>query len=133
MTGCEVIWSQGNRGCYAHTKEIDRGNGRARHGCWVRGKEPEPEVETIEIGAMEKGFCVSANGRDQNSGVRKLNSLDINTQARRNECLNKCVQVPGVTGCEGIWSQGNRGCYAHTKPVARGNGRARHSCWVVGK
>ena len=37
-TGCEVIWDQGNRGCYVHTQEIARGNGRDRHDCWVFSK-----------------------------------------------------------------------------------------------
>merc|ERR1711862_85986 len=34
-TGCEVIWDQGNRGCYVHTAEVERGNGVARHQCWI--------------------------------------------------------------------------------------------------
>jgi len=41
-----------------------------------------------------------------------------------------CAKVPGVTACEAIKNQGNRGCYAHTREVARGNGRRNHSCWV---
>jgi hypothetical protein len=78
----------------------------------------------------QKGYCVTSTGRDQNSGVKKLNNLDINTNERRMECLGLCSQVKGATACEGIWSQGNRGCYAHTQPVARGNGRDRHICWT---
>ena len=34
-TGCEVIWGQGNRGCYVHKAEIARGNGGDRHYCCV--------------------------------------------------------------------------------------------------
>ena len=47
-TGCEVIWHQGNRGCYVHTKTVDRGNGVDRHMCWIFSKcktvvlEPTP-------------------------------------------------------------------------------------------
>jgi hypothetical protein len=34
------------------------------------------------FGNMQKGFCVTSRGRDQNGGVKKLNSLDINSVAR---------------------------------------------------
>ena len=37
-TGCEVIWDQGNRGCYVHTQSIARGNAVERHQCWVFSK-----------------------------------------------------------------------------------------------
>ena len=37
-TGCEVIWNQGNRGCYVHTNTVARGNKAARHMCWVFSK-----------------------------------------------------------------------------------------------
>ena len=33
-TGCEVIWGQGNRGCYRHTQAVDRGNSEAKHFCY---------------------------------------------------------------------------------------------------
>ena len=82
---------------------------------------------------MEKGFCVKANGRDQNSGVKKLNSLDGNTPERQQECLEYCHSESGATGCEVIWNQGNRGCYVHTQEIARGNGVNNHECWVFSK
>jgi hypothetical protein len=34
-TGCEVIWNQGNRGCYVHTDVVAKGNGVGRHMCWI--------------------------------------------------------------------------------------------------
>jgi len=34
-TGCEVIWDQGNRGCYIMTDVIDHGNQVDRHLCWL--------------------------------------------------------------------------------------------------
>ena len=37
-TGCEIIWDQGNRGCYVHTQEIARGNGAPKHACWIFSK-----------------------------------------------------------------------------------------------
>ena len=79
----------------------------------------------------QQGYCVTSSGRDQNSGVKKLNNLNGDTLERQEQCLKLCRSVPGVTGCEVIWDQGNRGCYAHTQEVARGNGEARHSCWVL--
>ena len=37
-TGCEVIWSQSNRGCYIHTQTIAKGNNAPQHLCWVFSK-----------------------------------------------------------------------------------------------
>jgi len=122
VTGCEVIWDQSNRGCYAHTQSVSRGNRVARHMCWIC----RPKATCRK----QAGFCVKHNGRDQNSGVIKLNALDGNTERRQKDCLKLCLARPGVTGCEVIWAQRNRGCYAHTQSVARGNGVARHMCWV---
>ena len=82
---------------------------------------------------MEKGFCVKASGRDQNSGVKKLNSLDGNTPDRQQECFDLCSHENGATGCEVIWNQENRGCYAHTQEIARGNGVDKHECWIFSK
>ena len=127
VTGCEVIWDQGNRGCYAHTQSVSRGNGRARHMCWICRPKPTPAC------IKEAGFCVKQDGRDQNSGVIKLNDLDGNTVKRQEDCFKLCLTKPGVTGCEVIWHQGNRGCYAHTQPVSRGNNVDRHMCWICDK
>jgi len=129
VTGCEVIWDQGNRGCYAHTQSVARGNGVARHMCWICGDVPTPKKPTPAC-IKEAGFCVKQDGRDQNSGVIKLNDLDGNTVRRQEDCLKLCLARPGVTGCEVIWNQGNRGCYAHTQPVSRGNNVDRHKCWI---
>jgi len=82
---------------------------------------------------IEKGFCVQPNGRDQNSGVIKVSSVNGNTKEAQKKCLAACRARKGATGCEVIWDQGNRGCYIHTKPVARGNKRPRHMCWVFSK
>ena len=82
---------------------------------------------------IENGFCVTFNGHDQNSGVIKLNNLDGNTAERQAKCLLLCLAYEGATGCEEIWNQGNRGCYVHTKAVARGNGRRNQACWIFPK
>ena len=121
-TGCEVIWNQRNRGFYVHTQEVARGNGVRNHACWIFSKLPK-----------ENGFCVTSNGRDQNSGVIKLNSLDGNTAVRQARCLRLCHAYKRTTGCEEIWHQRNRGCYVHTEEVARGNGRRNHACWIFPK
>ena len=83
--------------------------------------------------AVEKGFCVQSNGADQNSGVIKFNSIDGNTLEQQEDCLKKCASHPDATGCEVIWNQGNRGCYVHTQPIARGNNANRHLCWAFSK
>ena len=82
---------------------------------------------------MEKGFCVKANGRDQNAGVKKLDSVNANTPDRQEKCLERCHSESGATGCEVIWNQGNRGCYVHTQEIARGNGVNNHQCWIFSK
>lgn len=81
----------------------------------------------------EQGFCETSNGEDQNSGVKKLNSLDGNTLEMQEQCLKMCRSVAGVTGCELIWDRDNQGCYAHTQEIASGNGVDRHFCWVFSK
>merc|ERR1712028_101958 len=35
-TGCEVIWDQGNAGCYVHTEHVNSANSVARHKCLLR-------------------------------------------------------------------------------------------------
>jgi len=117
-TGCEVIWSQGNRGCYIHTQAITEGNGVDRHLCAIF-KRP----------GWVKGFC-TLNRRDQNSGVIKVNSVNGNTQNAQVACMKACRARPGATGCEVIWDQGNRGCYIHTQKITEGNGVGRHLCSI---
>lgn len=84
----------------------------------------------IKAGSYENGFCVTVNNRDQNSGVMRINGDNIDTDAKKQDCLQKCLTYESATGCEVIWDQGNRGCYVHTQDVARGNGVQRHGCWI---
>lgn len=81
----------------------------------------------------ENGYCVRPNGWDQNSGVIKLDSVDGNTEKQQASCLARCHTYAQATGCEEIWHRGNRGCYVHTREVARGNGVRNHACWVFSK
>ena len=82
---------------------------------------------------MERGYCLSSSRRDQNAGVKRLDSLNDETSKRQTECLQSCRLVPGVTGCELIWGQRHSGCYAHTREVALGSGVSRHICWILSK
>jgi len=94
----------------------------------------QPEfVSLAGFGAKQNGFCVRSNGSDQNSGVKKLHTMDYYDKGDlHKQCLEMCAAVVGVTGCEMIWDQNNRGCYAHTDNIdGGGNGKVRHSCYVV--
>ena len=66
-------------------------------------------------------------------GVIKVNNIDGNTQDAQEKCLSHCHARKGATGCEVIWDQGNRGCYVHTRTVAKGNNVQKHFCWVFSK
>jgi len=89
---------------------------------------PYPSVD--EFGDKQDGFCVKSGGGNQNSGVYRISSGDVNTPEKESLCLQQCAAFPGHTGCEAIFGQSNRGCYVHTQEVARGNGRDNHSCWI---
>jgi len=94
----------------------------------------QPEfISVAGFGSKEDGFCVKADNRDQNSGVIKLSSIDTDDEGDlHKKCLEMCATYIGVTGCEMIWDQGNRGCYAHTDEIdGGGNGVDRHSCYLV--
>ena len=55
-TGCEAIWGQGNRGCYVHTShEIAKGNGQARHSCWLATGKFKAATEGGAAEASEGG------------------------------------------------------------------------------
>lgn len=131
VTGCEI--SQQKQSCYVHTQEVFRGNGVSQHFCAIMNqREPATKEQLLPT---EAGFCVTSSGSDQNSGVVKVWGGDFGpSDEKKMECLDKCIAasaVRKVTGCEAIWGQGNRGCYIHTREVARGNNVDRHSCWVL--
>ncbi|KAH8046302.1 serine-type endopeptidase [Aureococcus anophagefferens] len=77
--------------------------------------KPTPTPEKPPFGEEQKGFCVTSDGGDQNWGVVKLEGGDFESAAQKAKCLEMCAKVQGVTGCETIWDQWNRGCYAHTR------------------
>ena len=88
-------------------------------------------ILSVESCVAQPGYCVTAEGKDQNEGVIKISSVSNKTLAYQNICLKLCTRTPNVTGCELIWGQANRGCYAHTKSIAKGNGQDRHMCWIL--
>eukprot|EP00808_Paulinella_micropora_P030933 g73505.t1 len=58
----------------------------------------------------------------------KLALGDYQTTDQQDYYLKLCAAVPGVTACEAIWGQSNRGCYAHTSTaVFAANGVDRHN------
>ena len=63
----------------------------------------------------------------------RLDNKDGDTIQRRQECLKLCASVSGVTGCELIFGQPHKGCFAHTQEVASGNGAGWHYCWIFAK
>ena len=100
----------------------------AGHGRAVQHSVKKGTVR-VGFGKRQKGFCVKRNGGDENAGVVKLASGDFQTEEQVKQCWAKCAAYPGVTGCETIWNQGNRGCYVHTSnAIVRGNGVKNHYC-----
>ena len=81
----------------------------------------------------ETGFCLTPDGKDQNSGVYKINGEDFSAEAAQTECLNLCLARDDATGCEVILKHDYKGCYVHTKSVAEANSAQNHFCWVFSK
>merc|ERR1712224_84063 len=100
---------------------------------FILGLVSKPKC-AVKPKAQEAGYCVLADGTDQNAGVIKLDDFDGRTPERIAQCLEKCNKHAGATGCELIWDNWfNKGCYVHTKEVAKGNGAANHACWIYTK
>lgn len=112
-------------GLYSHHDNIKKDR-RFKFYCGRLAPVVNPNLTCTK----EEGFCVKKDGSDQNTGVKKLNALNGNTLKAQNDCLKLCLSTPGLTGCEVIWDQGNKGCYSHTLPVFGGNGDTGHICWV---
>jgi len=78
-----------------------------------------------------RGYC-TVNREDQNSGVLKVSSQNMNSDNIREQCLDVCKTVPGATGCEVVWDLINQGCYVHTQRITEASGAARHYCAIFG-
>jgi len=88
-----------------------------------------PPTNPSTFGSRQNGYCVMSNGRDQNSQVTRSSSSNANGNS--GQCLQWCRTQSGLTGCEFIYNQRNRGCYAHRASVSRGNGVRNHYCWIA--
>jgi len=80
----------------------------------------------------EGGACADASGKEVTAGVTKLFQNDVITLTSQKACLEACFARPGTTGCQGV-SGKNKGCYAHTGAVAKGDGKSGKLCWVFSK
>merc|ERR1711998_417649 len=108
-----------------------RENGFCVHSCSGADTSGETSRSVPWIPRHQRGFDPS-RCTDQNSGVVKVNSNDGNSDSAQLACLEACRARSDATGCEVIWSQGNRGCYIHTQTVQVGNLVGNHYCWVFG-
>ena len=87
---------------------------------------------------MEQGACSAENGGAQNSGKIELKDENNGIQTTQEECLEKCKNFAGATGCEvfgisrriGGPGTTNRKCYVHTNSITSGNGEDDKFCWV---
>merc|ERR1719174_3222510 len=91
---------------------ITRNSGADCHTGWTPGlKVMHALIEVQESKPMscplEKGFCVTSRGGDQNSGVVKISSGDVVTSSQKASCLQACMQ----------W----------------GSKYSRHYCWIFSK
>merc|ERR1719499_1562806 len=93
--------------------------------------EPTMPKALSYFGPREDGFCVRSNGADQNSQVIKASGEFVNDASGESDCLRWCMTQEGLTGCEFIWGQSNKGCYAHRAEVSHGNNADRHFCWIA--
>ncbi|EGB02484.1 hypothetical protein AURANDRAFT_68837, partial [Aureococcus anophagefferens] len=84
----------------------------------------------------ERGYCVEADGSyygdrnsaygpaDPDSGVVQLASgaaWHDESHEKALECMSLCNANPDFKGCEIVFGKHNRGCYGHTRAVARGH------------
>jgi len=85
----------------------------------------------------ELGFCVRANGSDENESVYQIDGRDYANPEDRWCCLAACARIANVgktggknaTGCEIIIAQPNKGCYVHfADTIDHANGYKNHWC-----
>jgi len=85
VTGCEIIWNQTNKGCYAHhSSEITQGNGVARHLCWVADLHVlSQQMDTLQ---------------DVTPNPPIVPSQDASEQSQPDIAVTKSVQVGSAEG-----------------------------------
>ena len=58
----------------------------------------------------------------------------MNTPKRLKECLSRCREEVGATGCEANWGNIHRGCIIHRGEVKGGSGMTdQFFCWPFSK
>jgi hypothetical protein len=77
VTGCEMIWNQGNKGCYVHTREISHGNNVGRHSCYLAEQLGLPPRPTIETRGQQCGVEVLVDGERQEGLSYSEDSVNV--------------------------------------------------------
>merc|ERR1712028_23933 len=144
-TGCEVIWDQGNAGCYVHTEHVDSANSVARHKCLLRevydtDADDTAPVDTAPTGPTWVKGANGANCDDTCSALDKtcdtsymdaLTTADLVTAAFA-EAGYTCINVGGSRNYPGSpfsTSRNGDDCYFTTpgsNVVSNGNSYGHH-------
>merc|ERR1712195_169625 len=145
-TGCEVIWDQGNAGCYVHTEHVDSANSVARHKCLLRevydtDADDTAPVDTAPTGPTWVKGANGANCDDTCSALDKtcdtsymdaLTTADLVTAAFA-EAGYTCINVGGSRNYPGSpfsTSRNGDDCYFTTpgsNVVSNGNSYGHHA------
>ena len=81
--------------------------------------------------SREDGYCLDADGNDQNIGVEELIlSAEVHPNLSKEDCLAECKTHTDSMGCE--WSSTLSKCYYHATDVASGSGDdgSLTYCWI---
>merc|ERR1712195_82818 len=145
-TGCEVIWDQGNAGCYVHTEHVNYANSVARHKCLLRevydtDADDTAPVDTAPTGPTWVKGVNGANCDDTCSALDKtcdtsymdaLTTADLVTAAFA-EAGYTCINVGGSRNYPGSpfsTSRNGDDCYFTTpgsNVVSNGNSYGHHA------
>jgi hypothetical protein len=114
VTGCEIIWDQGNRGCYVHTNDVSKGNKVKNHACWIFSKcmflnpkvpkgakllggdgiiEKGKKLKPVDVPLdYEIGFTLAVSAIASLKGWRNI----LHLTASGKNCCNYGDRIPGV-------------------------------------
>merc|ERR1712166_1033164 len=103
-TGCEVIWDQGNAGCYVHTEHVNSANSVDRHKCLLRGvydaatasADDEDEAPPTEaVGTALSAFVKHATGQECGTGGEHTSETNLGQAENIEDCASKCAAQVG--------------------------------------
>ena len=86
---------------------------------------------TVVIQSIELGYCKDENGKYLDTDTDNAEDLTgslTGVDNKKETCLNQCLRVEGVRGCEFI-SDLNF-CYASKVKVTTGDGARDGTCWI---